>query len=83
MGHDLNDFEPADVLAKAERIAERAVDRIQAEAVAGAIAQLRNCNPAALPPHIARALNVVLRTRPSAWLEYAVEQRLMEEDSKY
>lgn len=84
MGHDLNDFDPGEVLAKAQRIAERAIDRTHAEAVAGAIELLRDCNAAAfLPPEIARALSVVLRTRPSAWLEYAVEQRLLEEDSKY
>jgi hypothetical protein len=84
MAHDLNDYEPGEVLAKAQRIAERAVDRTQAEAVAGAIALLREtCAAEHLPPHIARALSVVLSTRPSAWLEYAVEQRLLEEDSKY
>ena len=82
MGHDLNDYEPGEVLAKAQRIADRAVDRTQAEAVAGAIDYLRQSGAKQyLPPHLAQAVGVILSTRPSAWLEYAVEQRLLEEDS--
>jgi hypothetical protein len=82
MEHDLNDFAPDEIMALAERIAQRAHDRSQAQAVATALEALRrSIHNEALAPNIARALRVVVDASPSAWLEYAVEQRLLDGES--
>lgn len=84
MEHDLNDFAADEILALAERIAQRAHDRSQAHALAEALETLRNTmeRSATLAPDVANAVRAIVTAGPSAWLEYAVEQRLEQDETE-